>query len=61
VKRAEGRPIEALDSFRQLTDARLDLIAALIAYDVAQFRLFVALGNVPAGGLTPCVPEGPQP
>jgi outer membrane protein TolC len=61
VNRAEGRPIEALDSFRQLTDARLDLVAALIAYDVAQFRLFVALGNNPAAGPSSCASDVPQP
>ena len=60
IKLGEGRPIEVLDSFRQLTDARLDLLASLIAYDVAQFRLFVALGNSPIGGPIPCTPGAPQ-
>ena len=49
-----GRPIELLDSVRLLTDARQDLVRAIIAYDEAQFALFVALGRppslAPAGG-----------
>jgi outer membrane protein TolC len=56
VRRGEGRPIEALDSFRQLLDARLELLRSVLAFDVAQFRLFVAVGSNPAaspGGQTP--------
>jgi len=45
---ALGRPIETLDSFRQLLEARQELIRAAIAFDVAQFRLFVAVGSDPA-------------
>jgi outer membrane protein TolC len=48
VKRGQGRPIEALDSFRQLLDARLELLRSVVAFDVAQFRLFVAVGSNPA-------------
>lgn len=43
-----GRPIETLDSFRQLLDARQEVIRAKIAFDIAQFRLFVAVGKTPA-------------
>jgi outer membrane protein TolC len=43
-----ARPIEVLDSFRQSLDARLELVRAVVAFDVAQFRLFVAVGNEPA-------------
>jgi outer membrane protein TolC len=43
----QARPIEALDSFSQLLDARQDLLRALIAFDIAQFQLFVALGDNP--------------
>jgi outer membrane protein TolC len=48
IKQGEGRPIEGLDSFRQLVDARLDYLGAVVAFNVAQFRLFVALGSNPA-------------
>lgn len=47
IKLGQGRPIEALDSLRQLIDARLDLIQAVQAYDIAQARLLAALGNRP--------------
>ena len=45
-----GRPIEVLDSFNQLLDARQELVRAVVAFDLAQFRLFVAVGNNPAAG-----------
>lgn len=48
IKQGEGRPIEGLDSFRQLVDARTDYLGAVVAFNVAQFRLFVALGSTPA-------------
>jgi outer membrane protein TolC len=47
IKGAAGLPIEVLNSMRLLTRARLALIEATFAYDVAQFRLFVALGQPP--------------
>jgi outer membrane protein TolC len=40
-----ARPIEVTDSARSLNAARQDLIRALVEYDKAQLRLFVALGN----------------
>lgn len=43
----EGLPIEVLDSFRLLVEARLALLDAIAGYDEAQFRLFVALGCSP--------------
>jgi outer membrane protein TolC len=45
-----GRPLEALDSFRQLLESRQELLRAVVAFDVAQFRLFVAVGNSPTVG-----------
>jgi outer membrane protein TolC len=42
------RPIEVLDSFRQLLDSRQELLRAVVAFNIAQFRLFVAVGNTPA-------------
>lgn len=47
IKQGQGRPIEVLDSFRQLLDARLEVLRAIVAFDIAQFRLFAAVGNTP--------------
>jgi outer membrane protein TolC len=55
IRQAQGRPIEALDSLRQLIESHQELVRAVIAYDAAQFRLFVALGN------NPCVEPAPAP
>jgi outer membrane protein TolC len=49
IKLGQGRPIEVLDSLLQLLEARQELLRAIIAFDVAQFQLFVALGGNPAG------------
>jgi outer membrane protein TolC len=48
ARNVEGRPIELLNSLNLLTAARQDAVRALVGYDVAQVRLFVALGNPPA-------------
>ena len=48
IQQAEGRPIEILDSFRQLLDARLDLVRAIVGHDIAQFRLYRAVGSMPS-------------
>ena len=42
-----GRPIEVLNRLNLLAAARVNLIKALLHYDQAQFRLFVALGSPP--------------
>jgi len=42
-----GRPIEVLNSLTLVGGARVNLITALLHYDQAQFRLFVALGSPP--------------
>jgi outer membrane protein TolC len=47
AKGGPALPIEVLDSLRQLTAARQDLVRALVEYDQAQFQLFVALGQPP--------------
>jgi outer membrane protein TolC len=47
----EGMPIELLNSFDLLATARQDTITALTAYDQAQFRLFVSLGQPPCDAL----------
>ena len=57
----EGLPIEVLNSLDLLARARQDFIAAMVQYDQAQFRLFVALGNPPNVALpdAPFRPAGP--
>jgi outer membrane protein TolC len=42
-----ARPIELLDSFDQILESRQALVAAVAAFDIAQFRLFVAVGSNP--------------
>ncbi len=51
-------PIELLDSFRLLAQARLDYVDAIVDYDRAQFELYVALGQPPADTLARPVPVG---
>jgi outer membrane protein TolC len=46
-----GLPIEVVNSLDLLTRARQDFITAIIEYDQAQYRLFVAIGNPPAVAL----------
>jgi outer membrane protein TolC len=53
IREGQGRPIELLDSFGQLLDARLELLRAIAAYSTAQFRLFVAIGSDPRCGTNP--------
>jgi outer membrane protein TolC len=47
ARNLEAWPIEVLNSAGLLDSARQDLIHALVGYDEAQFRLFVALGRPP--------------
>jgi outer membrane protein TolC len=42
-----GRPIEVINSLNLLAAARIHLIDAIVRYDQAQFRLWVALGTPP--------------
>jgi outer membrane protein TolC len=50
-----GRPLEALDSFRQWNDARLELVRTVTVYNIAQFRLWTAVGLPPtAAPALPC-------
>jgi outer membrane protein TolC len=53
IRLGQGRPIEALDSFHQLVDARLDVLNAMIAFDIWQMRLWVALGSDPGSSPHP--------
>jgi outer membrane protein TolC len=48
--RNRPRPIELLDSYNNILNARQDLVAAITRYDIAQFRLFVAVGSNPLAG-----------
>lgn len=57
---AEGLPIEVLNSVDQLGFARQELIKSVIAYNQAQFRLFVATGLSPMKANLP-PSESPQP
>jgi outer membrane protein TolC len=43
----EGRPIEVVNSLVLLARSRVDLIRALVNFDQAQYRLWVALGSPP--------------
>jgi outer membrane protein TolC len=55
-------PIELLNSFRLLADARLAYLDAIVDYNNAQFDMYVALGQPPANTLARPVPtEGIQP
>jgi outer membrane protein TolC len=47
ARNVEGRPIEVLNSLRLLSTARSELIQAVVGYNQAEFRLFVALGQPP--------------
>ena len=47
AKNLEGRPIEVLNSASLLRSSREDYIRAVVGYDQAEFRLFVALGQPP--------------
>ncbi len=57
VRGRQGLPIELLDSLRQVTDARRDYLNAIIGYNRAEIRLYVALGNPPADMLARPVPD----
>lgn len=52
----EGLPIEVLDSLRLLGRARNQYLDAIIDYNLAQFELYVALGQPPAEFLARPVP-----
>ncbi|QEG25509.1 Outer membrane efflux protein [Gemmata obscuriglobus] len=47
IKQVPGRPLELIDSFRQLLESRQELLRATVAFNAAQFRLWVAIGNAP--------------
>ena len=51
-------PIELLNSFSLMANARIDYIDAIVDYNRAQFELYVALGQPPANALAR---PGPHP
>lgn len=56
VKGGQGLPLEAVDSLRLLGRSRFEYLDAIIDYNRAQFRLWVALGRPPANCLARPVP-----
>jgi outer membrane protein TolC len=61
TRNGAGRPIEVVDSLRLVAAARVNQIRALVLYDQAQFRLFVALGSPPPPGPPPPSPPPSPP
>jgi hypothetical protein len=53
-------PIEALNSVRLLSEAGIALVEATGGYDLAQFELFVAIGQTPHSALPDPEGRGPQ-
>jgi outer membrane protein TolC len=51
IEAGQGLPIELLDNLTRAVEARQAIIAAFAAYDRAEFRLFVALGQPPTCAL----------
>jgi outer membrane protein TolC len=47
IKKSVGRPLETLDSFRQLSDAQQAVLRAVVVYNAAQYRLLVVIGWSP--------------
>jgi outer membrane protein TolC len=52
----EVLPIELLDSFRLVADARIDYVDSIVDYNEGQFEMYVALGQPPADALARPVP-----
>jgi outer membrane protein TolC len=61
VRGLAGRPIELLESFRLLVEARNRYLDAIADYNEAEIDLYVALGQPPANTLAFPVPVGPPP
>jgi len=59
TRNREGLPIEVLDSLRLLARSRYAYFDAIIDYNLAQFALYVALGQPPADWLARPVPPDP--
>ncbi len=61
TRNREGLPIEVLDSLRLLGRSRTAYLDAIIAYNMAHFELYVALGQPPANFLARPVPTSLAP
>jgi outer membrane protein TolC len=61
IRAGQGRPIEVLNQAKRLASARQQLLEALIAFDRAQFELFVALGQPPTLAVEEDKPPPPPP
>ena len=59
IRGREGLPIEVIDSLRLLARSRGEYLDAVIDYNAAQFRLYVALGRPTADALARVTPVGP--
>ena len=59
IRGNEGLPIEAVNSLRLLTRARLEYLESIVGYNRAQFELYVALGQPPADSLARTQPGLP--
>lgn len=57
TRNREGLPIEVLDSLRLLGRSRYSYLDAIVDYNRAQFELYVALGQPPAGVLARPIPS----
>lgn len=53
---AVGLPIEAVDSLRLLADSRYEYLNSIIDFNLAEFALYVAMGQPPANYLARPVP-----
>jgi outer membrane protein TolC len=58
TRNRQGLPIEVLDSLRLLGRSRYAYLDAIIGFNIAQFQLYVALGQPPADWLARPVPPG---
>ena len=57
----EGLPLEAVNSINLLVEARDEFIRALVGYDLAEFTLFVAIGETPNVALPDPLKTGSTP
>jgi outer membrane protein TolC len=60
IRAREGLPIEVLNNLRLLARARMEYLGAIIDYNRAEYELYVALGQPPAGAVAHSVssPKG---
>ena len=61
IRGGEGLPIELLDNLTRNIAARQTMVSTIVAYDKAQFNLFVALGQPPTSACSDLRPlSGPE-